>query len=128
MEHSENYAGNIIELDSLKEFTKYAKKATLFIYEPDFFSSPFKNEIRIRSVICYAIGVKFQDVSVILKYQKTWHNSHLSPNSERRNPKDVIDSSMRVFINQVETQFHALKGKLSRDNMRPVWRDFIEYK
>ena len=128
LEHSESYTGNIIELESLEEFTKYAKKASLFIYEPEFFSSPFKNEIRIRSVTCYAIGVKFQEVSVILKYQKTWHNSYFRPNSERHNPKDVIDSSMRVFITQLETQFHALRGKLSRDNMMPLWRDFMEFK
>ncbi len=127
MEHSENSTGNIIELDSLKEFIKYAKKASLCIYEPQFFSSPFNNETRIRGVICYAIGVKFQEDSIILKYQKTWHNSHFRPNSERQNPKDVIDSSMRAFINQLETQFHALRGKISRDHMMPLWRDFLEY-
>ena len=128
MEHSENYTGNIIELDSLKEFMKYAKKASLFIYEPEFFSSPFNSETKIRSVSCYAIGVKFQEDSVILKYQKTWHNSYFRPNSGRHNPKDVIDSSMRTFINQLENQFHALKGKINRDNMRSIWHDLLEYK
>lgn len=128
MVHSENYSENVIELESLKEFMKYAKKASLCIYEPELFSSPFNNEIKIRSVSCYAIGVKFQAVSVILKYQKTWQNSQFPPNSEKLNPKDVIDSSMRIFINQLEHQFHALKGKLSRDNMMPLWRDIIEYK
>jgi hypothetical protein len=115
-------------LDSLKEFTKYAKKASLFIYEPEFFTSPFNNEMKIRSVTCYAIGVKFQEVSVILKYQKSWCNSRFHPNSEGHNPKDVIDASMRAFITQLETQFHALKGKLSRDNMMLLWQDFLEFK
>jgi hypothetical protein len=128
LERSRNYIGTIIELDSLKEFTKHVKKASLLIYEPEFFPSPFNNETRIRSVTCYAIGVKFQGVSVILKYQKTWDNSQFHPNSERHNPKDVIDSSMKTFITQLETQWHAVKGKIGRDNLMPIWHDFIEYK
>lgn len=127
MEHSEKRVSTIIELYDLKEFMEYAKEAPLFIYEPQFFSSPFNNETKMKSVTCYAIGVKFQDISIILKYQKNWEKADCLPNTERQNPKDVMDTSMQAFINQLKNQFHALRGKISGDNILP-WGDYLEFK
>jgi len=106
---------------------KYAKTAPLFIYEPQFFSSPFNNETKMKSVICYAIGVKFQDISVILKYQKIWEKFDNQSKIKRQNPKDLIDSSIQAFIMQLKNKFHALRGKISGENMVP-WSDYLEFK
>ena len=121
----EIYTNQVIEIYDLKEFMKYAKTAPLAIYDPEFFTSPFIDERKIRCVNCYAIGVKFQGLSVILMYQKSRKNSHFPNNRKRMNPKDIIDSSMRAFINELRSQIHAVKGTIHGDNQRSVWDDFI---
>lgn len=121
----EIYTKNIIEIYDLKEFLEYAKTAPLVIYDPDFFSSPFIDERKIRCVNCYAVGVQFQRLSVILKYQKSRKNSNFQRNNKRDNPKDVIDSSMRAFINQIKTQFHAMKGFIHGEKKDSIWNEFF---
>ena len=121
----EIYTNQVIEIYDLKEFMKYAKTAPLAIYDPEFFSSPFIDERKIRCVNCYAIGVKFQGLSVILKYQKSRKNSHFPINSKRMPPKDVIDSSMRAFINELQSQVQAVKGTIHKEKQRSLWDDFI---
>lgn len=116
-------AKNVIEICDLNEFLKYARGAPLLIYDPEYFPSPFLNEQRIRSVNCYAICVNFQGLPVILKYHKSRKNSNLQGQKRGINPKDVIDASMRSFINQIETQFNAVKGSIPGEKKQSIWDD-----
>ena len=116
---------NIIELFDLKEFLRHAKNASLVIYDPIFFSSPFQDENKIRCVNCYAIGVKFRDFPVTLKFQKTWKTPKMPIKESPENPKILIDSAMRRFINQLISQFNAIKGTIHGEKSKSIWRDYF---
>ncbi|MFX1295346.1 MAG: hypothetical protein ACFFD2_10920 [Promethearchaeota archaeon] len=122
----EIYTNFIVEIYDLKEFLKYAKTAPLVIYDPEFFSSPFLDEKKIRCVNCYAIGVRFQGLPIILKYQKSRNNLHSQTTQKRENPKNVIDSSMRAFINQIKSKLHILKGSVHEEKKNSFWNDFLK--
>ena len=124
MDPSEICTQPIIEIFDLNEFKKYAKKASLVIYNPEFFSSPFINEKKIKSITCYLIGVRFRNLFSILKYQKTWKNSAIRCDNEHKNPKDAIDSSMRTFIDQIKDQFHAINGIIYGEKTKSIWSTF----
>jgi len=115
----------IVEIYEFEEFMKFAQTAPLIIYESEFFSSPFIDEHKIRSVNCYAIGVRFQGLPTILKYQKTIRNTQIHSYSNGEHPKDVIDSSMRVFINDLKCQLNALKGSIHGEKKDSSWNDFL---
>ena len=121
----QNYPNNIIELFDLTEFLRHAKNASLVIYDPIFFSSPFLNEQKIRCVNCYAIGVKFRDFPVTLKFQKTWNPSTMPRKNRPENPKTVIDTAMRTFINQIITQFNAIKGSIHGEKAKSIWNEYF---
>lgn len=115
----------IIEIYEFEEFMKFAQTAPLIIYEPEFFSSPFLDEHKIRCVNCYAIGVRFQGLPTILKFQKNNRNTQIQPNSKREHPTDVINSSMRAFINEIKCQLNALKGSIHGEKKDSSWNDFL---
>ncbi len=114
----------MVELFDVNEFSRYAKTAPLVLYNPQFFPSPFLNEKKIKCVDCYAVGVKFQKVSIILKYQESWKHINCRESRERGNPKDRIDSSMRTFIIKFKNEFHAIKGTVEGDRPDTLWNGF----
>lgn len=115
----------IIEIDDWDVFLKYAKEAPLFLYEPQLFSSPFINDEKIRCVNCYAIGIKLRDYPLILKYQKIWDKSDFQGNSNLNSPKDMINSVMQTFIENIKKQFHAIKGTIHAEKSNINWSDYF---
>ena len=115
----------IIEIYEFEEFMKFAQNASLIIYESQFFSSPFLDEHKIRCVNCYAIGVRFQGLPTILKFQKNNKNTQIQSNSKREHPTDAIDSAMRSFINEIKYQLNALKGSIHGEKNDSSWNDFL---
>ncbi len=124
---SKIYPHNIIEIYDLNEFLNYARYTPLFIYNPEVFSSPFLNENKIRSVTCHLIGVQFNNLSIILKYQKFWNPSDSSNPTMKNNPKDVIDAAMRLFIAKIENEFQAVKGNLQGEKSESIWDHFFNF-
>lgn len=121
LEHSKKRTNPVIELYDIEQFLKYAKDASLVVYNTQLFSSPFLDENKIRQVNCYAIGVIFNGLRAILKHQKTWQNSKIPRNTQKRNPKDVIDTLMRKFVNQIKTELNGIEGNLLEGDSQPIW-------
>ena len=119
------FNNQIIEIYELKEFLRHAKNAPLVIYDPVFFSSPFLDEHKIQCVTCYAIGVKFHKLPVTLKFQNTWKNINHLREKKHENPKSVIDTAMRTFINQLITQFNAIKGTVHGEKAKSIWHEYF---
>ncbi len=116
---------SIVELDDWNEFSKYARQAPLLIYEPEFFPTPFLHEEKIRCVNCYAIGIKFENLPVILKFQKNQKSLQHGKRAVPQNPKNLIDAAMRRFIHKITTSFNAVKGKLDGGQESITWGNFI---
>lgn len=115
-------ANIIVEIGEWEEFIKYAKTSKLFLYDPILFSTPFIDERKIRCVNCYAIGINFQGLPVILKFQKSQKNTSIKANFERKSPKDSINAEMRIFIEELKTRFQAIQGSIHWDGTKPVTR------
>ena len=125
MEHSEKRTRPVIELYDMEQFLKYAKDASLVVYNTPLFSSPFLDEKKIREVNCYAIGVVYNGLPTILKYQKTWQNSKIPRNPQKRNPKEVIDTLMREFVTLIKTELNGIEGTLIEGESQPVWSEIF---
>ena len=121
----ENSPNIIVEMFDFNEFIEHAKKASLILYEPQFFSSPFHNDEKIRSVNCYALGVDLQTYPVILKYQKSRKNTHFRANTELKSPKEVIHTSMCAFIDELKRLFHIVRGTIQTDRKETLWHDLF---
>jgi hypothetical protein len=116
---------SIVELYDWNEFLKYARRAPLLIYEPEFFPTPFLHEEKIRCVNCYAIGIKFENLPVILKYQKNQKGLQYRDRAEPENPKNIIDAAMRRFIHKITISLNAVKGKLNGGQEKFTWGDLV---
>ncbi|MHA1129344.1 MAG: hypothetical protein ACTSQI_10335 [Candidatus Helarchaeota archaeon] len=115
------FTENILELYDWNEFLKYVQHASLFIYEPDYFPTPFLHEEKIRCVNCYAIGVESLNFPLIIKFQKTSKNTDFSKPPSPDDLKTIIDSSMRHFIHTISTRYNAVRGKLHGSEQKLPW-------
>ena len=104
-----------VVLENYEDFEVFAKKAALVTYSPEYFHSPFLDDVkRLRRMTLTALGVMMNGVSFTFKHVMNYYDICDSTKSWEEQTHE-IDQFLSDMLSKLETHGNLIRGSLEME-------------